>query len=63
MTEQLYYEDAYLKEFDACVTACRAGENGMHLYLDKSAFFPEGGGQDGDRGYLRRESSHYRYAE
>lgn len=52
MTKQLYYEDAYLKEFDARVIACRDGENGIHLYLDKSAFFPEGGGQDGDRGYL-----------
>ena len=48
MTKQLYYEDAYLKEFDARVIACRDGENGIHLYLDKSAFFPEGGGQDGD---------------
>ena len=52
MTKQLYYEDAYLKEFDARVIASRDGENGIHLYLDKSAFFPEGGGQDGDRGYL-----------
>ena len=52
MTKQLYYEDAYLKDFDAYVTDCREGADGMHLYLDKSAFFPEGGGQDGDRGYL-----------
>lgn len=52
MTKQLYYEDAYLKDFDAYVIDCREGADGMHLYLDKSAFFPEGGGQDGDRGYL-----------
>lgn len=52
MTKQLYYEDAYLKDFDAYVTDCREGADGMHLYLDKSVFSPEGGGQDGDRGYL-----------
>lgn len=53
MTEKLYYEDVYQKEFDAQVTACREGEEGYEVFLDRSAFFPEGGGQSGDRGSLK----------
>lgn len=52
MTRQLYYEDVYLKEFDAEVTRCFQGQDGYHIYVDRSAFFPEGGGQSGDRGFL-----------
>ncbi|MGN1349197.1 MAG: alanine--tRNA ligase-related protein, partial [Acutalibacteraceae bacterium] len=46
--ERLYYEDAYLTEFSAVVT--QISENG--IVLDKTAFFPEGGGQSSDRGTL-----------
>ena len=52
MTRQLYYEDVYLKEFDAEVTRCFQSQDGYHIYVDRSAFFPEGGGQSGDRGVL-----------
>lgn len=49
MTEKLYYQDAYLKEFKARVSATR--EEG--LALDQTAFYPGGGGQPSDRGELR----------
>lgn len=52
MTEKLYYRDVYQKEFDASVTKSAQGRDGWHIYVDRSAFFPEGGGQSGDRGWL-----------
>ena len=58
MTEKLYYKDAYLAEFTATVLACETAENGYRIVLDKTAFFPEEGGQYSDRGYI--ESSRVR---
>ena len=52
MTERLYYKDQYLKDFEAQVVSCTEGKNGFEVILDKSAFFPEGGGQPGDRGVI-----------
>ena len=52
MALKLYYEDAYIKEFEAEVLSCKKGEKGFEIILDKTAFFPEGGGQPGDRGYI-----------
>ena len=46
MTEQLYLHDSYLKEFFATIT----GINGGMVSLDKTAFFPAGGGQPSDTG-------------
>ena len=46
MTEMLYYGDAYLRECDASVIAC----DGSRFALDRTVFYPEGGGQPGDRG-------------
>jgi misacylated tRNA(Ala) deacylase len=52
MTELLYYQDAYLKEFDAIVTAAQVdGDNGQ-VALDRTAFYPGGGGQPNDEGWL-----------
>lgn len=51
-TEKLYELDGHLSEFDAVVTACEPQKNGFRIALDRSAFFPEGGGQFGDRGTL-----------
>ena len=48
MTEKLYYDDPFLFEFNATVT--EVTENGV--VLDRTAFFPEGGGQAGDRGTI-----------
>jgi misacylated tRNA(Ala) deacylase len=49
MTELLYHEDAYLKEFEAEVM--RVSSEGA--VLDRTAFFPGGGGQPEDQGVLR----------
>ncbi len=48
MTELLYYDDAYLREFDATVTAVE----GNRVVLDRTAFYPGGGGQPHDQGWL-----------
>ena len=52
MTEKLYYIDAYMKEFSAVVLSCESVEGGFWMTLDRTAFFPEEGGQYADRGYI-----------
>ena len=51
MTERLYYEDAYLAEFDGTVTGIRQ-DKGIWVALDRSAFYPTSGGQPFDTGTL-----------
>ena len=51
-TEKLYYADPFLKEFTATVLDCRAGKHGYTVTLDRTAFYPEGGGQPADHGTL-----------
>ncbi|MFH0869061.1 MAG: alanyl-tRNA editing protein AlaXM [archaeon] len=48
MTELLYMKDSYLKEFEATVTKVE----GKIIVLDKTAFYPQGGGVPDDRGKL-----------
>lgn len=52
MTERLYYDDAYLTEFDATVVDCVPDGGGFRLRLDRSAFYPTSGGQPHDTGTL-----------
>ena len=52
MTERLYYDDAYLTEFDARVVECVPDGDGYRLRLDRSAFYPTSGGQPHDTGML-----------
>ena len=52
MTEKLYYKDSFIAEFDATVLECKNNDNHFEIRLDKTAFFPEGGGQPGDIGFI-----------
>lgn len=53
-TVKLYYEDARQAAFEATVQACEEAENGWDIILDRTAFYPEGGGQPSDQGTLER---------
>lgn len=52
MTEKLYYKDPFIFTFEAKVEECAKTEKGYEIVLDKTAFFPEGGGQKSDTGKL-----------
>lgn len=56
MTEQLYYQDSYIKDFEAVVLSCIPNGNHFEAVLDRTAFFPEGGGQCADTGVLHIEN-------
>ncbi len=49
-TRMLYYENPYLTEFEGKVLKVF---DGKYVALDKTAFYPEGGGQPADHGYLQ----------
>jgi misacylated tRNA(Ala) deacylase len=59
MTDALYHTDAYLKEFDAVVTAVE----GNAVSLDRTAFYPGGGGQPHDLGALTLGGQTYTVAK
>src|SRR5579875_1079321 len=61
VSERLYYNDSFLKSFPAVVAdvrelASRQGESVWQLALDRTAFYPESGGQPCDVGIIRATS-------
>ena len=55
MTQYLYITDAYLKEINAKVLSVH--EEGV--ILDQTIFYPQGGGQPSDRGYLEKDGQRF----
>ena len=51
-TKKLYYEDPFLREFTTAVISCEEVKGGYLVTLDRTAFYPEGGGQPYDTGVL-----------
>ncbi len=51
-TQKLYEENPYQKNFTAAVLSCQAEKGGYAVVLDRTAFYPEGGGQPCDLGVL-----------
>jgi misacylated tRNA(Ala) deacylase len=54
MTEQLFRDDSYLKECEAIVTGSADGA----VILDRTVFYPMGGGQPGDTGLIEWQGGH-----
>ena len=50
LTERLYYQDCYLREFRARIV--ETADDGRRVYLDRTAFYPTSGGQSFDLGTL-----------
>jgi len=56
-TEKLYYKDPYLKNFEAKIIKIGVENGENYIVLDRTAFYPEGGGQPWDIGKIKRENS------
>ncbi|ASJ01598.1 alanyl-tRNA editing protein [Thermococcus gorgonarius] len=52
MTEKLFYRDPYLREAKARITSIEVEGKRVKLTLDRTIFYPEGGGQPSDRGLI-----------
>ncbi|MFW5980043.1 MAG: alanyl-tRNA editing protein [Halanaerobiales bacterium] len=63
MTKKLYYTDSFLKKFTANIYSHYEENGEYHLRLDRTAFYPEGGGQPADKGYIGKSRVNYVYED
>ena len=61
--DKLYYENPYQRSFTAEVINVIEKENKYHVELDQTCFYPEGGGQPSDTGYINGAAVTYVYEE
>lgn len=52
MTKKLYYESAYIREWETRITRKLEREDGTYLVMEETAFYPHGGGQPCDLGWI-----------
>ncbi len=57
MTDALYMSDSYLKKWDAKVVGVK---DGKYITLDQTAFYPKGGGQPWDEGYIIKNGEKFK---
>lgn len=57
MREALYMDDSYLKKWDAKVVSVKEGK---FIVLDKTAFYPKGGGQPYDKGFIHKNGEKFK---
>jgi alanyl-tRNA synthetase len=50
--EKLFYKDVYLTDWESGIESIDERENRFYVVLEKTAFYPEGGGQPSDRGFI-----------
>jgi misacylated tRNA(Ala) deacylase len=59
MTDLLFYDDSYLRDFDATIVAVDKKEGRLRVALDRTAFYPGGGGQPNDSGWLTVDGNRF----
>jgi misacylated tRNA(Ala) deacylase len=59
MTKLLYYQDAYCQNFEATITGVETQDGKTRIALDRTAFYPGGGGQPNDEGTLTLAGNSY----
>ena len=57
MTNALYMNDSYLKKWDAKVVGVK---DGKYITLNQTAFYPKGGGQPWDEGYIVKNGEKFK---